>query len=260
MRLIDIVKKLEGKSREDARHLCLKLFAPFHIIEEVYASGVNLVMRKHGTSGKHVVLAAHYDTFPGCSGANDDFSAIAVLHGIAQALWKKKLKHGVTLCIFDEEERGCKGSSAYVEQHGVHDVKAVIDLELVGNGDVVGLWPVTRGTPLMRTITKVLNKRKQQYEIGGELPMFYADYVPFREAGTDSICMSLIPQKEVELIRPFVTQNRYWVGFKVATGMMKMPLFFKNYHTSHDTSDKLSEKSLQRAQEIALAIVKELQK
>ncbi len=260
MKLIDIVKKLEGKSREDARHLCLKLFAPFNIVEEVYATGVNLVLRKNGTSEKHIVLGAHYDTVPGCPGANDNFSAIAVLYGVAQAFGKKKLKHGLTLCIFDEEEIDCLGSRAYVQQHGVHDIKAMVDLELVGNGSVIGLWPVRRETPLLHTITKTLNKRKQAYETGGELPMFYADYVPFRGAGTDSICISLIPKNEVELIRPFVTQNRFLIGLKIALGLMKIPPFFKTYHATSDTADKLNEKSLQLAKDVVLDIVKEFQK
>ena len=175
-------------------------------------------------------------------------------------MWKKKLKHGLTICIFDEEERNCRGSYAYVRQHGVHDVKAMIDLELVGNGDVVGLWPVTRETPLLCIITKTLTKQNKCYETGPELPMFYADYVPFRKAGADSICMTMIPKEEVELIRSFVTQNRYWVGLKVATGLMRIPPFFKTYHSPHDTVDKLSEKRLRHAKDVALAVLNALQK
>ena len=260
MKLLNIVKKLEGLSRQDARAACLKLFAPFGIVEEHYATGVNLVMRKPGTSKHQIVLAAHYDTFPGCPGANDNASATAVLYGVAQALWTKKLTHGLTLCIFDEEETDCIGSRAYVKKHGVSDVKAMIDLELVGNGQVVGLWPALKETPLLRTFKTVLKRRKQPYETGGELPMFWADYLPFREAGADSICMSLIPKKEVEQIRPFVTQNRYLVGLKVALGLMKIPPFFKTYHTPHDTADKLSEKSLQRATGIIVDVAQALQK
>jgi aminopeptidase-like protein len=260
MKLLSIVKKLEGMTRHEARAACRKLFARFGVIEEPYATGVNLVMRKPGTSKQQIVLAAHYDTFPGCTGANDDFSAIAVLYGIAQELWKKKPKHGLTLCIFDEEEQDCIGSRAYVKQHGAENIKAVIDLELVGNGSVVGLWPVVRETPLIRTMTTVLKKRKQHYEIGGELPMFWADYVPFRKAGVDSICITMIPKEEVNLIRPFVTQNPYRVMAKVALGIMKIPPFFQLYHSREDTADKLSEKSLQLAKNIVLDVIKELQK
>ncbi len=260
MKLLDIVKRLEGLSRQDARETCMKLFRQFHIVEEHYRTGVNLVMRKPGTSKQQIVIGAHYDTFPGCTGANDDASAIAVLHGIATTLWKKKLKHGLTLCIFDEEERDCIGSRAYVWKHGVDGVKAMIDLELVGNGQFVGLWPVHNETPLVHTFTNVLKKRKVHYETAGAIPLFYADYVPFRNAGVDSVCMTLLPEKETNLIRPFVTQNKYLVALKVALGVMKIPPFFQTYHTKKDTSDKISEKSLQLAKKIVLDVLQALQK
>ena len=260
MRLLDIVRKLQGMPREDARAFCMKLFKPFGIVEEHYATGVNLVMRKKGTSDKQVIIASHYDAFPGCRGANDDFSAVAVLYGIAQSLWKKKPKHNLTLCIFDEEEQHCIGSRAFVAQHGVQDIKAVIDLELVGMGDVFGLWPVTKETALTRTLTSLLKKKKNSFETIGEIPWFWADYLPFKEAGVDSVCITLVPKEDIKDMRKFLSQRKYLLPIKIALGLVKVPKFFENYHTKRDTADKLSENSLQLAKDIVIDAINALQK
>lgn len=260
MQLLNIVRKLEGQTREDARNICMKLFAPFGIVEEHYKTGINLVVRKQGKSSKEIIIASHYDTFPGCTGANDNASATAVLYGIAHELWNKKLKHNLTICIFDEEEKDCIGSRAFVKQHDVSNVKVMIALELVGKGQVFGVWPVKKETPLVRTLTTVLKKQKTKYEILGKLPMFWADHQPFQEEGVDSLCLTLVPKKEVELIRPFITQNKYLVGLKVALGLMRVPKFFQIYHTGEDTPDKLSEKSLQLTKSIVIETITALQK
>jgi Zn-dependent M28 family amino/carboxypeptidase len=258
MRLLDIVRKLQGMTREDARRECMKLFRQFDVVEEHYRTGINLVMRKPGR--QQIVIAAHYDTVPGCPGANDDFSGVAVIYGIAQALWKKKLKHGLTLCIFDEEERYCAGSRAFVAQHGVHDTKAVIDLELVGMGNVVGLWPVTRQTPLVKMLAGVAKKKKLQVETIGELSWFWADYLPFREQGVDSACITLVPKEDVQLMRKFLSQNKYVLPIKIMLGAVRIPRFFETYHTPKDTADKLNEKSLQLTKNLVIDAIKSLQK
>lgn len=260
MRLHSIVKQLEGLNRQEARQACFELFKPFGVVEEHYSTGINLVMRKPGTSKKKIILAAHYDTFPGCPGANDDFSAIAALYGIAQELWNKKTKHVITICIFDEEEKNCLGSLAFIKQHGIADVKSVIALELVGMGDVVGLWPVTKKTPLVRMFEKVLKKRKQHYETIGELPWFWADYVPFKENGIDSVCVTLVPENDVKTMRKFLSQGKFSLGIKIALGLVKIPRFFKTYHSSGDTSKHISEHSLNLAKDAVIDVIKKLEK
>ena len=261
MKLHSIVKKLENKSSEDARGICLKLFKPFGIVEEHYSSGVNLVIRKKGKTKNEIIIAAHYDTFPGCPGANDNFSGIAVLYGIAQELWKKKLNHTLTLCIFDEEELNCIGSGEYIKQHGISNTKAMIDLELVGMGDVVGVWPVTKQTRLLSTFENVFHKRKQQYETIGNIPWFWADFTSFRARGLDeSICVTLVEKHDVQLMRTFLSQNTYVLSIKLALGLIKTPKFFKLYHSAQDTADNLSEKSLNLAKNVVIDAIKALQK
>ena len=261
MKLLNIVKKLENKSSEDAREICLKLFKPFGIVEEHYPSGINLVIRKKGKTKNDIIIAAHYDTFPGCPGANDNFSSIAVLYGIAQEFWKKRLNHTLTLCIFDEEELNCIGSRAYIRQHGISNTKAMIDLELVGMGEVVGLWPVTKQTKILRTFENVMHKRKQQYETISNIPWFWADFTPFREKGLDeSICVTLVQKNDVQLMRTFLSQNTFVLPIKLTLGLIKVPKFFKLYHSAQDTADNLSEKSLNLAKNVVIDAIKALQK
>lgn len=44
--------------------------------------------------------------------------------------------------FFDEEERGLKGSQAYVAEYGTERFLGIINLEMLGQGDRLALWPL----------------------------------------------------------------------------------------------------------------------
>ena len=55
-----------------------------------------------------------------------------------------KPRNKLKFIIFGNEESGCIGSKAYTKQHGIKNIIAVYNMELVGMGDMVGLWPITK--------------------------------------------------------------------------------------------------------------------
>jgi len=231
MKLLPIVKQIEGpdnqKRLKAVKEQLKKYSIPYKI--EKFETGENIIIGKGD-----VLFVAHHDTVPGSFGANDNASAIAVLMGLAKA-------RKAAIVIFGEEEVGCVGTKAYIRSHELP--KAVVDLEMMGMGDIMAIWPVAKETPLLNKVRQGLKKANIYFEEAKRVPIFWADFTAFREAGLEnSLCLTLVPSSEKKLIRSFST--RPWL-----TGIMvlfrKTPKFFKHYHSKHDNSLAISEKSLQ---------------
>ncbi|HET6582843.1 MAG TPA: M20/M25/M40 family metallo-hydrolase, partial [Nannocystaceae bacterium] len=84
---------------------------------ERFASGVNVVGTLAGESRERVVVGAHYDHIPGCSGADDNASGVAGVLELARVLARHEFERTLVLVCFDAEEAGLLGSSAWVQQH-----------------------------------------------------------------------------------------------------------------------------------------------
>jgi hypothetical protein len=81
-----------------------------------------------------VLVGAHYDTVPGCPGADDNATGLAVLLEIARAIQSAPARSPVRLVAFDLEEYGLVGSRAYA-QHLYHQGKTLrlmLSLEMLG--------------------------------------------------------------------------------------------------------------------------------
>lgn len=250
MKLKQCIKPLVGKGRIGREQVLIGLLEklrinyiihPYHYEHEEHRNYIFSLGKKE----PGILLCAHYDTFPDCPGANDDASGIAVLFGLYQALRKKEVVQKVTFAFFDQEEIGCVGSRAFAEKNSFFSV--VVSLDLVGYGEVVGLWPITPATKkqaFYQTLLATLKKREILCETAGELPVFYADFSPFREKGIkDSFCMTMLPKKEVYFIRK-VIKRPYLLQLKLAT-KTGLPSFFEHYHTEKDNLSIINEKTLQ---------------
>jgi len=84
-----------------------------------------------------ILISAHYDAVPGCPGADDDGTGIAVLLEIAREFAAKPLKYPVRLVAFDMEEMGLFGSENYAEklQQEKQELRLMISLEMLGYCD-----------------------------------------------------------------------------------------------------------------------------
>ncbi|MEM3154723.1 MAG: M28 family peptidase [Candidatus Woesearchaeota archaeon] len=244
MELMPIVKELEGTDNAQ-RLLSLKRILKKNKIKytaESYGGGENILI-----GNGNVLFVAHHDTVSGSPGANDNASAIAVLIGLAK-------KRKAAIVIFGEEELGYVGSAAYIEKHPLP--KTVIDLELMGMGDLMAIWPVSEERPLLDKIRKGLRKAAIPFEEAKQVPAFWADFTAFRNAGLkDAWCLTLVPSSEKNLIRTFATRPML-AALRVIFG--RMPRFFKCYHSPEDKSAHLSEKSLQLSLKAVVSVYDEL--
>lgn len=73
----------------------------------------NVLATPKGFRGKATLVGAHYDSVPGCPGADDNASAVAALLAVASSL---KGQGDVVFCAFNREEDGLLGSIEFVEE------------------------------------------------------------------------------------------------------------------------------------------------
>ncbi|MGB3295070.1 MAG: M20/M25/M40 family metallo-hydrolase [Phormidesmis sp.] len=89
----------------------------------------NVVAKRPGTSGKQILLGAHYDTAPSSStldrtnleGTNDNASGVGVLLELAQRL-EAETKHTVEFVFFGAEEIGLVGSEFYANSLSAKEI------------------------------------------------------------------------------------------------------------------------------------------
>ncbi|AUX20835.1 hypothetical protein SOCEGT47_013110 [Sorangium cellulosum] len=105
-----------------------------HPYNSGFRQGVNLTAEKAGADPSRVlIISAHYDTVSN-AGADDDGSGVVSSLAIARALKDAKLRVGLRVVAFDQEEAGLVGSSAYaraLDRTGeLEQIVGVLDLEM----------------------------------------------------------------------------------------------------------------------------------
>jgi len=82
-----------------------------------YSTGVNVLGVLPGSNhpDERIMVSAHYDSTPGCPGANDNASGVAALLELARVLALADHARTLVLACWDEEELGMYGSRAYAQ-------------------------------------------------------------------------------------------------------------------------------------------------
>jgi Zn-dependent M28 family amino/carboxypeptidase len=106
----------ERKANVHARDLLLRLLCSFGYAPHLQDTFDNIVAVSDGADeGPFLLLGAHYDSVPGCPGADDNASAVAVCLECARLL--KEHEIGSTMIVlFNREEDGLLGSREFVAQ------------------------------------------------------------------------------------------------------------------------------------------------
>ncbi len=121
-----------------AQDLCADRFAElgFAVERHTYATGTNVIGVRPGTSkpGERVVVSAHYDSVPNCTGADDNATGVAATLEAARVLSKQSHARTLVVACWDEEERGLVGSAAYVAREKAANAQIVLSLvfEMIG--------------------------------------------------------------------------------------------------------------------------------
>lgn len=99
----------------------------------------NILVYKQGSlyPHEHIVLGAHYDTFSGSPGVDDNGSGVAAVLEMARVLSTLDTKTGFTFVFFDGEEEGMLGEDQLAEQV----VEAKAKVPYVCELDVIAYLP-----------------------------------------------------------------------------------------------------------------------
>jgi Zn-dependent M28 family amino/carboxypeptidase len=101
-----------------------------------YATGVNVIGERRGENqpDEVVMVGAHYDSVPGCAGADDNASGVAGVLAVARELGRVRTARSLQVVCWDEEERGLVGSEAHVRELAASGarVTSVTVLEMIG--------------------------------------------------------------------------------------------------------------------------------
>ncbi|MCI0442957.1 M28 family peptidase [bacterium] len=274
--MLDLIRKLEGKSDRERFAILLEEVRARnwqYLLQEYQHRkqyGCNLIIDLIAGRPTTILLVAHYDSFIGSPAANDDASALAVLIDAGERIADLNPAKNIRMIFFDDEEPTVHwfrplGSTKYVQEFGIESLHAVIDLEMCGLGDAVGIWPVKdmEDRPMVLQISEMLSRMKVPYDYGYQVPGFYADYEPFRKAGfLDAYCLTVFDWAERDLVRAFSeSSHAELVARYVRWKTLKQPVvprLFQHYHTSADRSEFISEEALSMMSDVVVELVKEL--
>jgi|SRR5579872_5167996 len=199
-----------------------------------------------GTSGKAVAITGHYDTksMPGTYfvGANDGGSSAGFLLEMAKSLEHEAHKDDIYLVWLDGEEAIAQWSdydSLYGSRHlaerwatdgTISRVKALINVDMIGDRDLGILEDMGSSTPLRETVWSVAGKLGYGKNFLKDAGAVQDDHIPFLRRGVNAL----------DLIDfDYGPGNSYW-------------------HTDKDTVDKLSAESFQIVGRVVLETLKEL--
>ena len=109
--------------------------AQLHPFEAGDSAGVNVVAERPGSdpaAGK-ILLAAHYDSVERSPGADDNATGVAAILETARLLANRSTLRTLQLALFDLEEAGLVGSTAFAEDPTqLETLRAAVVLDMVG--------------------------------------------------------------------------------------------------------------------------------
>ena len=104
-------------------------------------------------------------TFVNPSNANDNTSGVATVLSIVSKMADKLTEKGIACILFDNEEKGLKGSKAFAKQYkGQLNDTLVLNFDCVGDGDHILFVakPKADQNPLYHAIKEALSQRQEK--------------------------------------------------------------------------------------------------
>lgn len=207
----------------------------------------NIIVRFRGTPGRQAVaITGHYDTkiMPfRFDGANDGAASAGLLLALAQQMAHRKRTNDLYFVWFDGEEAVSHWSATdglYGSRHlarrwaadgTLRRLKALINVDMIGDGDLGIVREGYSSSSLQRLVWQTARELGYgRHFLDGEM-YIEDDHVPFADAGVNAL----------DLIDfSYGPDNSWW-------------------HTSQDTLDKLSPRSLDMVGDILVRVLDRLE-
>ncbi len=182
-----------------------------------------------------IIVSAHYDhlgrlgdhCFPG---ANDNASGIGAMLEAARILASRQQqpKFNILFAAWTSEEEGFHGSRSFIEKSPTGGIKAVINMDTIGNGDVRAfrIWTQTPDNPLVGIIKD--EGAKRGLNIGTEV------------LGNHS---------------PHTSDHRTFAGIGIPAVTLLTPNWLDKNHSVQDTPAIVKPEKLNNAIKLLVAVV-----
>jgi Zn-dependent M28 family amino/carboxypeptidase len=245
----------ERKANVHARDLLLRLLRSFGYTPHLQGTYDNIVANSGGAEeGPFLLLGAHYDSVPGCPGADDNASAVAVCLECARLL--KEHEVGSTMIVlFNREEDGLLGSREFVAQSAGTVEEAHI-FEMVGFCTrAPGSQKMPPGLPGVAAP-----------DVGDFLGLLANRYSNAVAENLLTLAATYVPQFPVLALKIYLGVERYFGDLLrsdhtpfweagIASLMWTDTSEFRNphYHRTSDTPDTLDYDFLAKVAQLALA-------
>ena len=220
------------------------------------ARGHNVVVSTGPSTGREILLTAHYDAvvLPGgkLADAIVDNAASVVAMIEATKRISGRTRHPVRLLLTDQEELGLVGAHAWIAAHGVDNLAAVINADVNGNGDTL-MYGLNSGEQSQRLITAVSDlcvARAMSCLAFPEYPP--SDDVAFSAAGAPTISLGHQPKAEAEKLRHFLASP------KAYDPAAPLPEILGLIHTPKDNATRTEPATLAQAADFIVALVMKL--
>ena len=224
--------------------------------------GLNIVVTFGGGEGREVepeiLLTAHYDAVKLrdgtlSHGVVDNAASVVGVIEAAKILREKTLNHRVRVILFDQEELGLIGARKWIEAHGLANVVAVVNSDVVAYGDTM-MYGQNNGAQsafVTRAVQAVCAERALQCVGYPEYPP--SDDRAFSAAGAPVVSLGFQDQ---------VGAHQMWLAFNggQATGLAEgfVPQVFRLIHSAEDTIDHVDPATVKTAGETYAAVVERL--
>lgn len=247
--LIDQIKILEKLDDLQRYQLILDWLKKDGLDPEIdaYSTGHNIFLQS--PQNNKIAIASHFDTVPFSPGANDNASAIVVCLELAKRNQNNPLSNiGLEIYIFDEEEKGLIGSNAYLQKFGITGLIGLINMEMVGKGNQFAIWPLNSSAKgkVLASFEFIAEKKKIPCGRYDQIVMNTADHESFRSHGLeDSFTITCISDEDVSVAEEYYKAMALKADRNTLYEIISQAPIFEHYHKPTDTSDFLSETTLQ---------------
>ncbi|MDD6716266.1 MAG: M28 family peptidase [Firmicutes bacterium] len=175
-----------------------------------------------GTRTKYL-FTAHYDAYPGSTGANDNAAAACILIDLYQELLERHIP--AWFAFFDGEENGHLGSKLYCDCMEPEDPKAAVNLDLCGFGDTIVLNAA--GAELSKAFYPFCC-RESLRSSGAQKVKFLpeSDDVILRKGHLPTLSVSVVPRWDLQYLKSLSAMGEGLLGrspeFKMIISSMEV--------------------------------------
>lgn len=151
-------------------------------------TGTNLIANLPGDSGEKIVLGGHFDSWDLGQGSIDNGVGVVQIFDAARLLREHSPdnRHEIEFVWFDAEEFGLWGAYHYTEVSPLEDVRAMINLDMVGRPKAINAMGFDGLVPALNEYVETLGSWEFSRKVSNK-PWLGSDHHPFILKGVPAI-------------------------------------------------------------------------